>query len=240
MHGFLSGLACPFRAARLMLRSRRLLLLALLPFVLCLVIYAGFFTAVLLLTDNVVGLVIEPGAWWRTVIRAALFVALPATFLVFSALTYTAFCFVVAGPLYEWLSIAAEKAVSGSVREEPSGLKNIVVDFLRALVLAVAVLAIELVVLVCGLVMAPVTTVPAFMASAVLLALEYLDYPMERRRLSLKEKVRFVRQHAWEMMGLGLPMLLCLMIPFLGALSLPVGVVAGTLLFLDLAGPGED
>jgi CysZ protein len=239
LRGFLRGLACPFRAFPLILRSRRMLLLGLLPFVLCLLIYVGFFVAVLLLTDDVVGLIVEPGAWWRTVLRVALLVALPVAFLVFSVFTYTAFCFVVAGPLYEWLSAGAERAVTGSVEEEPFSVRGMLVDLGRALMLAVAVLSIELFVLVLSILLVPVTTVLGVMASAVLLAVEYLDYPMGRRRMGLRQRVRFARRHVWELLGLGLPLLFCLMVPFVGALFLPVGVVGGTLLFVELQGRPE-
>lgn len=233
---FLRGAACPFRAIRLIFSSGKVFLLALVPFVLCLVIYLGVFMAVLFLADNVADLIVEPGAWWRTVVRTALIVALPVAFLVLAVFTYTLACFVVAGPLYDWLSAAVEKKLTGSVEEEPFSVKNMLVDLVRSVAYAVVILLAALCVLLFGLLFVPVTTVLALMGSAVLLALEYLDYPMGRRRMTLGERARFARRYGWELLGLGLPLLLGLVIPFVGAAFLPIGVVAGTLLFMELQG----
>jgi CysZ protein len=193
--------------------------------------------------DNVADLVIAPGAWWRTVLRALLMVGLPLVLVVLSAFTYTLLCFVVAGPLYDWLSAAVERRLTGRVAEEPSSLRNVLVDFGRSIWLAALMLLTELGVLLVGLLLVPVTTVLAVAASAVLLALEFLDYPMGRRRMTIRQRLAFASRHRWELLGFGLPMLLGLMVPFVGAAFLPVGVVGGTVLFLQLdhcgAVPGD-
>ena len=77
----------------------------------------------------------------------------------------------------------------------------------------------------------PVLVVPA---SAVLLALQCMDYPMDRRRLGLRGKLAFARGHMWELLGMGLPILPVLAIPFVGALGLPFAVVGATILFVEL------
>jgi len=231
---FLRGLACAFRAFGVIFSSRRLFLLTLAPFLLCLVLYVAFFAVFLFLLDDVVDLVIAPGAWWRTVVRVLLAVALPLAFVILGVFTYTLSCFVVAGPLYEWLSAGVERQVTGSVEEEPFSFRNMLTDFGRAIGLAVLILLTEVCVLIVGLLLVPVTTVLALMGSAVLLALECLDYPMGRRRMPVRERLRFAGRHAWELLGLGLPMLVGLMVPLVGAAFLPIGVVGGTLLFLQL------
>jgi len=231
---FLRGVGCLPRAVGMILGSRRVFLLSLLPFLLSLLLYIGLFAGVVVLSDDVVGLIIEPGAWWRSVIRWALMIALPVGFLIVSAFTYTLVCFVVAAPLYEWLSSAVERRLIGRVEEEPFSVKNMLVDVWRALADTVRILLIEIGVLVLGLLVVPVTTVLAALVSAVLLGLEYCDYPMGRRRIPFGERLRFARRHVWELLGLGLPLLLALTIPFVGVLFLPVGVVAGTILFSDI------
>lgn len=231
---FLRGLGCLPRAVGMILGSRRVFLLSLLPFLLCLLLYVAFFAGVVALSDNVAGLIIEPGAWWRSVIRWALMIAIPVGFLIVSVFTYTLVCFVVAAPLYEWLSAAVERRLTGRVEEEPFGLKNMLVDVWRALADTVRILLIGLVVLVLGFLMVPVTTVLAVLASAVLLGLECCDYPMGRRRMPFGDRLHFARRHFWELLGLGLPLLLALTIPFVGAVFLPVGVVGGTILFTDI------
>jgi uncharacterized protein involved in cysteine biosynthesis len=170
--------------------------------------------------------------------RAALTIAIPLTALIVGAFTYTLTCLVVAAPLYEWLSAAVEKRLTGGVQEEPFSLKNMLVDIWRALTATVKALLIEIGVLIFGFLLMPVTSVLAALASAVLLCLEYCDYPMGRRRMVFRDRLRFARRHFWEMLGLGLPMLFVMAIPFVGALFLPIGVVAGTILFVEIDRPG--
>jgi uncharacterized protein involved in cysteine biosynthesis len=236
---FLRGLACPFRAVPIIVGSGRMILLSLLPFVLCLVIYVGVFVAVLSLTGKAADAIVQPGTTLRDVLHTLLEIAFPLVFLIVAVFTYTLACFAVAAPLYEWLSAAVERRMTGEVAEEPFSLRTILVDVARGVGHGLVVLAAELLVLIFGLLAVPVTTVLAVMATAVLLSLEFMDYPMERRRMSLHTKAAFVRRHGWEMMGLGLPMLGALALPVIGAACLPIGVVGGTLLFLELVGHGR-
>jgi CysZ protein len=231
---FLKGLGCLPRALGMILGSRRVFLLSALPFLICLALYVVFLAAVVVLDRHLVGLIIGPGAWWRSIIRWALMVTIPLAVLVISVFTYTAVCFVAAAPLYEWLSSAVERRLTGAVEEAPTSLKIVLYDIWRSLADAARILLLTLGVLVLGLIAPPVTTVLAALVSAVLLGLECCDYPMGRRRMLFGQKLRFARRHVWEMMGIGLPLLFALTVPFVGAVFLPLGVVGGTILFVDL------
>jgi CysZ protein len=233
---FLRGLGYVFRGFAAILSDGRVFLLALVPFIVCLAIYIGLFASALYLDAKLVDHLIEGGVWWRDVVRWILMVGVAAGVLILGVFTFTAACFVVAGPLYEWLSIAVERRATGGVREEPAGLRGMLADLARSIAHALIVLAIEICVLIAGLLFVPVTTVLAFMVSAVLLSVEYLDYPMGRRRMPLRAKAAFARRYVWELLGFGLPLLFGLMLPFVGVALLPIGVAGGTLLFCRLAG----
>lgn len=236
---FLRGVGCAFRGIDLVLGSFRTFVCAALPFALCMLLYVAVFASLVAFDADLVDLVLEPGAWWRTALRIALAVALWGAVLLLMAVAFSAVCFAIAGPLYELLSSAVERRLTGKVQEEPFSVRNMLVDLLRGIGHAVVILAIEVCIIILGFLFIPVTTVLAFMASALLLAVEYIDYPMGRRRMNLKQKVRFARANAWELLGLGAPLLLGLMVPFVGVASLPVGVAGGTLLFVRLAEPTE-
>ncbi len=214
--------------------SLRVFLLALLPFLLCLFIYIALISFAFAFADNLADTVIQPGAWWRSALRVLIIVAIDLTALVATAFTYTWACLVIAAPLYEFLSASVEKCLRGTVEEEPFSLRNMVVDIWRALIGTGIILCIELGVLVVGLLLAPFATIPAVLISAVLLSLEYLDYPMGRRRMKLGEKFAYARTYVWELLGLGLPLLVAMAIPFVGAAFLPLGVVGGTILFVEI------
>ncbi|MFO8006603.1 MAG: EI24 domain-containing protein [Candidatus Brocadiia bacterium] len=230
---FARGLGYPFRAARLLLSERRLALTAIAPFLICLVLYAVALTAALVFVDDVVGLMIQPGAWWRTVVRVVLTVSLGLGFFLALVFTYTAVCMAVAAPFYEVLSAGVERRLAGQVEEEPFSLLGLLNDLWRVVRLTALLLALEVVVLLLGVLLVPVTTVVAFGLSGVLLSLEFTDPPMERRRMRIRRRLRFARRNLWEMMGLGVVLMLLLGIPFVGAVFLPLGVVGGTILFVE-------
>lgn len=231
---FLQGLGCAFRAVPMILGSGRMILLSLLPFAVCLLIYAAVFVTVIALSDNAADAIVQPGTALRNVLHVLLEIAFVVVFLVIAVFTYTVASMAIAAPLYEWLSAAAERRATGNVVEEPFSLRAMLGDIARGVGHGLVVLLIEMFVLVFGLLLVPVTTVLAVMASAVLLSLGFMDHPLERRRTPWRRKVEFVKKHVWELMGLGLPMLGALAIPVIGAACLPIGVVGGTLLYLQL------
>lgn len=220
----------------MILHSRRLLVLAAVPFFISALLYVAFVAGFVYFVGDLTDLVIAPGAWWRDLIRILLMVAATLGLLVALALSYSAFAFLVAGPFYEYLSGAAEKQLTGRVTEEGFSVRGLLGDLAHAAVFAVFLLAAGLVAFLVGIVVPPFTTVLAACGSAYLLALEYMDYPMTRRRMRLRAKLDWAGRHRWEMVGLGLPVLLGMMVPLLGPLLLPVGVVGGTILFVETEG----
>ena len=230
---FARGFACLFRGAGMLLGSKRLVALAALPFLLCVLVYAAAFAGFLFIVDDVAGWVVEPGPWWRTLLHWGLMIGMSVGLLVASILTYTAVAMVVAGPLYELLSAASERRLLGGVEEEPFSLRAVAGDVAHAALFGVFLVIGGIFAFLFGLIIPPLTTILATCGSAWLLALEHMDYPMGRRRLRMRQKLGWARRHAWEMLGLGLPVLLAMMIPFLGPFLLPFGVVGGTILFVE-------
>jgi len=234
---FLRGFWCVPRAVGMIAASPRILLWSALPFLLCLALYVAFFSTAVLLADDVVGRIIQPGSWWREALRWALMLAIPLAVLVVSVFTYALACFVIAAPLYEWLSASVERRLTGRVEEAPTSVRLMLADVWRALADAVRIFVMEMAVLLLGFVFVPVSSVLAALASGVLLALGYCDYPMGRRRMLFADRLRYAWRHRWEMLGLGLPLLFALTVPLVGVAFLPVGVVAGTILFVELPRP---
>lgn len=76
--------------------------------------------------------------------------------------------------------------------------------------------------------------VASWSVTAFFLAREMLDGVTSRRRLSLWAKLAFVRQHLALMLGFGVAMNVLLWIPLVNFLCMPVGVVGGTLLYIEL------
>lgn len=70
--------------------------------------------------------------------------------------------------------------------------------------------------------------------TAAYFALDYTDWPATRRGLSIGARFDLLREHPLRMLGFGFGVWLCLFVPVLNLLFMPLSVAGGTLLFLDL------
>jgi len=70
--------------------------------------------------------------------------------------------------------------------------------------------------------------------SAAYFALDYVDWPATRRGLSVRARFALLRRHPLRMLGFGCAVWMCLFVPLLNLLFMPLSVAGGTLLFLDL------
>ncbi|MBU1558302.1 MAG: EI24 domain-containing protein, partial [Gammaproteobacteria bacterium] len=72
-----------------------------------------------------------------------------------------------------------------------------------------------------------------FIFACWMMAVEYIDFPMDNHKRSFKDVRSFLRKHYGTSMSFGLSMALLSMIPILNFVALPIGVIAGTLFWLD-------
>ncbi len=144
-------------------------------------------------------------------------------------------------PWYGKLSEKIEK-------RQTQGLVNIEVGLLkdigRALQFELSKLAITLVVgLGCLLLNllpglgALLATVGGVTLGATLVCLDFLDAPLERRRLAFRQKLSLVYRNLPATAGFGLVCLLLVSIPLLNLLTVPLCVASGTLFFCDRLWP---
>ena len=75
----------------------------------------------------------------------------------------------------------------------------------------------------------------AFLVTCFFLAVDFLDYPLERRGLSLRAKLAFVGRMGLTGIGFGATVLAMGIVPLLNLALLPLAAVGGTLLFWDRA-----
>lgn len=129
---------------------------------------------------------------------------------------------VAAAPIYDSISVAVEREITGrvieisfwrSLRSIPEELKKV------ALIGALSVL----------LFLIPGLNVLALFAAAFLVGWDVYDYPMARRGWPLRQRLKLVRSDFWAIMGLGL----WLVIPVLHFILLPMAIAGGTILNLE-------
>lgn len=69
--------------------------------------------------------------------------------------------------------------------------------------------------------------------SVLALSIDFVDYPLARRLMRLREKKQFVIGNMPELLGFGSGTFVLFLIPFLGLFILPIAVIGGTMLFID-------
>lgn len=156
---------------------------------------------------------------------------------------------VLGSPWYGRLSERVEELATGTAPmsrptrpAEPLTARGIAHDLGRALRFELAKLAVVLP--IAGLLLLTnlipvagqvVSTVGGVVLATFVACLDFLDGPLERRRLSFRQKVRYVRTHLPGSAGFGLVCVPLLAVPVVNLLWIPLCVTAGTLFWSEAA-----
>lgn len=242
MTRFVAGLAYPFRAFGLLARTPHLWRYVLVPILVNIVVgvtlYAGLLFGGLRAIDGLVGGL--PA--WAAVLGALLRVLLVVGLLLATGFVLVRFGVVLGAPWYAQLSAQIELQQTGRLPDPGSGLGAALRDLGRALAFELQKLLLALPIglglLLLNLIPAAGTilaTVGGIALGATIACLDFLDYPLERRRLSFRAKLGVIRWGLPATAGFGLVCLALVSIPFVNLLAIPLCVAAGTLFFCERA-----
>jgi len=228
------GLMLPIRGGAFLLRHRRLLPLAIAPFVLNTLLYAGAVFAFFHYYDNWFSFIMQrPEAWYWLGVYYVLRVL---AFLMGVAVFVFSFVFVgtvLASPFLDLLSERTEAIVQDRTSDQPFSLPQLLRNVLRSAghaFLIIGILALTF----------PVNFLPVIGHALwlglgwLLLAYDMSSFAMDRRQLSFRKKWRLLLSNKAGAFGFGATTFCLTVIPFIGFAVLPAAVVAGTLLFLDI------
>ncbi len=232
---FFAGAAYFFRGLGMLLTGRLPLRWAVAPvllslFVFLIVMVAAVWTAVHLSSQA------ADDAWSRTLWGSLGGFVVFALVLLIGFFTFGMLAAVVAAPFNELISQATERVLTGHTGEIKD--RSFAADMLRATLAAVKLFLMEMVVVIPALLLLliPVAGPVLFaLPAGFFLALAYVDYPLDRRKLGLRQKMAYGFRHLPEIMGFGLVAYLAMLVPFVNVLMIPVAAVGATRLFLDIS-----
>ncbi|MFP4219986.1 MAG: EI24 domain-containing protein [Phormidium sp.] len=256
--GFVAGALYPLKAIAIISRNRQLWGYILFPILLNLVVGVGLYIGLLRpgltrVEDLATALDTQISTWianlptwlgWLDVTGEVLGWFLQA-FLVIGLLIATGLLLVQFGailgsPWYGQLSEELEKLKTGKVTTYEQGLLVIFKDIWRALAFEVKKL---LLALGLGMLLFLVNGVPGLgtlvagiggvAIAALIVCLDFLDAPLERRRLRFREKLKIVFGGLPATGTFSVVSLVLVSLPFVNLLAVPICVTAGTLLFCD-------
>lgn len=165
----------------------------------------------------------KPDAWWALPIyylcAALLYFGVVVLLLLGTMLVMN----VAAAPVYELVSVAVERSVTGQPPPQLGFWQNVRVIWieLKKMIFIFAVTVVLFVI--------PGVNLFAVFVTAFLVGWSFYDFPLARRGWGFRERLRFVMREFFAVMGFGL----WLMIPFVQFALVPLAIAGGTLLNLD-------
>ncbi|MEN9933830.1 MAG: hypothetical protein RLZZ387_409 [Chloroflexota bacterium] len=241
MRAFLEGALYPFQALAALNRTPRLWRYVILPIAINIVVgltlYAGLVLAGLRAIDAATTQLPAWAAAAELLLQALLVVGL----LLGTGFLLVRFGVLLGSPFYGRLSEELEEARTGSAPPAypltPAGIAR---DLGRALMYELKKLLLVLMVGLPLLLLNLVPVVGTVLATAGWIALgatvaclDFLDPPLERRRLRFRAKLGTVRRGLPATAGFGLVCLGLVSIPLVNLLAIPLCITAGTLFFCD-------
>jgi len=243
------GFFYPFRGLKVLVRTPTLWAYMLIPLLINLGVFSfGVYAGFSVFTEFVHGFLPQSEAWYWAALAYLLWgiaVVLSVTVVFF---TFTLIGNLIASPFNELLSEKVEKRFfPGTREEEPFSLKGffremprIILDEGRRLLfylLGLLVLALCLVIPVIG---AFIYAVSSAVFTIFFLSLDYLSYPMARRKMLFPEQRRCLLRHKALSSGFGAGALCLILIPFLQFLTIPASVTGATLLWKEKMLPSSE
>lgn len=244
--GPLGGLSAPVRGLGFIARHSRLWPLAIAPFLINLALFALFFWFSYSRFSQWLDALLPTGeGWWWLVLYYFLAVLAVLLLLVVQVYLFAVVGSVVAAPFLELLTQRAEElatpgqAPAWESRGIFSEILRVAGQALKKLILYVLVMGLLLLVNLLPGLGAALYAGLAFVATCYFLALEFLDYPLDRRGLSLTAKMGYVRRLGLRGLSFGAAVFGLGLTPVVNLALLPLAAVGGTLLYLDAPLPGR-
>ena len=244
---FLHGLALPLRAGRLLAEQRSLWVFVIAPALINLLLFGG---TLYLFLSNVgtiaewIWVMPEIGHWQDWLLRAIWYVLVTLVAILSIGAAYIFVLLIggiVASPFNDKLSEHVEAVLlpSGEPAERE---ESVVWAGVRALGSSIFILGSYVIIMAPILLLnlvplaGPVAaTALGTVVSALFLAMEYTDAPVDRRGNDLKTKFELIEAHRALALGFGLGASLLFWIPFINFLTIPLSVTGGTALGIVLA-----
>jgi CysZ protein len=232
--GFAHGAGFLFRGLRMWRQRPGLMLLGIVPAVVVLVVLLGLLVALVLVADDLIDWA-TPFAddWsdlWQGVLRIGLYVAVVLGSLFLSVVTFTGLTLAVGDPFYEKIWKETELTLGGDVPDRGVGWLRGIRDGVGLVGLGLATTVLVFVVGLVPVVGPVIGPVLGLTIAGRLLAGELVSRALEARGMDRTAQKALLADHRAAMLGFGVVVQLCFLIPFGAVLMMPAAVVGSTML----------
>ncbi|GAA4802372.1 EI24 domain-containing protein [Nocardioides caeni] len=244
--GFGQGAGFLRDGLRLWRERPRLMLLGLVPAIFVTILVVAALVALVMKADDLIGWATPFADDWnetvRDLFRAVLYVLVLLGAGMLSVVTFTGLTLAVGDPFYEKIWKEVELSLGGDVPDHGVGWLRGALD---GLVLVLTGIATAIMVFLIGLlpiVGAVVAAALGLVVAGRVLAAELVSRPLEARGMDRAARKELLAEHPWAMLGFGVCVQACFLIPFGGILVMPAAVAGATYLAreaLDRAASGD-
>lgn len=177
-------------------------------------------------------------AWldWLTWVLWPLFAIAAALIMIY---TFVILANLVGAPFNSLLAEKVEQFETGKALNPGEGLLDSLKDIPRSIKRQLKIIAytIPRVVVLLVLLLVPgvniVISVIWFLFSAWMIALQYVDYPMDLHRITFADMQAQMRESFWKYLSFGCCVTVVMLVPVLNFFAMPAAVIAATLMFVD-------
>ncbi len=255
--GLIAGATYPVRGLLIFFRHPKLITYLIFPLLINIIVGIGLYVGLLLPGLDLIGgifddfdrrfdaLIASLPAWLNflnvldDILGYVVQIILIGLLLLVIGFLLVQFGIILGSPFYGQLSEQLEKLKTGKLPEPPQGILAMVTDIWRAILFELKKLAILAVI---GLPLllfnfipggSLIATIGGIALAAIIVCLDFLDGPLERRRLRFRDKLKVIRNSLPASASFGLVCQALITIPLLNFLAIPVCVAGGTLFFCD-------
>lgn len=219
---------------RLWRTRTRLMLLGIVPALIVAALLVAAFVGLVLVLDDLIAWATPFADGWndtvRTVFRTIVLVGVLAGAAMLAIITFTGLTLAVGDPFYEKIWKEIELSLGGDVPDRGVGWIRGALDGLVLVVLGLATAVVVFLIGLLPLVGAVVGAVLGLVVSGRLLAGELVSRPLEARGMDRAARAALMRRHRGAMLGFGVSVQACFLIPLGGILVMPAAVAGATYL----------
>jgi CysZ protein len=235
---FTVGLGLLGRGLAICARSPGLLLLGMLPALITFVLLVGAFIAVVVFLGPESRAVTWFATDWSTgardFVRVLAQIAIVGVFVLLAFVAFTGLTLAIGDPFYEKISARVEDGLGGAPGTvDPPWWREIFRGIGESIRLLLFSAVVGVLLFFGGLLPGVGQTVVPVIGALVggwALALELTGVPFARRGLRLRQRRRVLRQHRWLVLGFGVSVFVCFLIPLGAILVMPAAVAGATLM----------
>lgn len=232
--GFGRGAGFLLRGMRLWRERPSLMLLGIIPAVIVAVLVAALFAVLVMFADDAIAWATPFADDWngtiRSLLRAVLFVLVLVGMGMLSIVTFTGLTLAVGDPFYERIWKEVEVSLGGEVPGKGVGWLRGIADGLTLVALGLATAVAVFLISLLPVVGAVVGAALGLFVAGRLLAGELVSRPLEARGMDRAARSALMKEHRGAMLGFGVCVQACFLIPLGGILVMPAAVAGATYL----------